>query len=992
MLATIFSATAAFSAEPLPRQQLTVGFDLEAGRIFGTAQITIAANSEAHLELGDLTITYLRLDGKKLLPNPTAGGATTIPVADRQQTITVSFAKTVPTDPHQATDNLIGKEGITLTGFWHPRLDSPSLFELVADVPPSFTAISEANQIDEEKRANGRRFRFRFEHPTTAIHLIAGDYAVTETTFANDKKLVTYFFKEDQQLAENYSNKTKGYLNRYQKLIGNFPYQRFSVVENRLPTGYAMPTFTLLGQAVVRLPFITETSLGHEVLHQWFGNAVATDYEHGNWAEGLTTSLADLAFAEDAGKGNAFRQAQLVKYQSYVPHQNDLALKDFTGGISHLANGQQQSRAIGYGKGAMFFHMLRKEIGDKAFFTGLGDFYQRLRFQSASWDDLQTSFATASHQDLQDFFHQWLNRTDLPELAVNNIKVSEKDGRSELSFTLVQKTKGPYQLLVPVQVMVNNQPQIIPTTSKDKETKVSLEFAQPPTQLVIDGDHDLLRILSNEEMPPVWSRFAGSAKKLAVITDDAAQTRFAPLLTWLEQEKCEIKYSSEASDKDVAAASVVFLGASPLSRSLFATPKHPATGFTVDIRRNPLNTKEVAVLVNCDTADEIKAGMRKLRHYGKYSYLHFKNGRTLNKQQPEAAHGLIYELDQPPQGIAVAKTQTFAEIVAQLHQARVVYVGEGHTTYEDHLLQLRIIRALYQHDPKLAIGMEMFNRSAQPALDGYIAGTIDETEMLRKSEYFKRWGYDYRNYRDIIRFAQANKIPLLALNQQKEIVSKVFRESGTASLSKDELQLLPPDRDLDIPGYRERIHSVFTMHRAPTPEQFKGFIQAQALWDETMAETVADYLIRHPAQRVVVIAGVGHVAKAEAIPPRVARRLEVKQAVVANTNSTEADPKQLDFAFYLDPVKLPPAPLLGVMIANKDGMVMVEQLSPHGKAKTVGIRKGDIIIAMDGHPIKNVADLKIFMLGKNNGDTVKLNIKRHRAIFPDETMEMAITF
>ncbi|MDH3392518.1 MAG: ChaN family lipoprotein [Desulfobulbaceae bacterium] len=991
MLATLFfTAPVANGAEPLSRQQLTVGFDLDEGRIFGTSQITLAAGHEAHLELGDLTITYLRLDGEKLVATQTDDHRIILPASNQQRVLTVSFEKIVPTDPREATDNLIGKKGITLTGFWHPALDTPCSFELVADLPASFTAISEADRIESQKIESGQRFTFHLAQPTTSIHLIAGEYVVEETSFGKGKKLVTYFFKEDQQLAAHYRDKAKGYLDRYRKLIGDFPYQRFSVVENRLPTGYAMPTFTLLGQAVVRLPFITETSLGHEVLHQWFGNAVAVDYAKGNWAEGLATYLADHAYAEDEGKGIEFRRAQLIKYQSYVPEKNDLSLNHFMGGTSHLNASQQQNRAVGYAKGMMVFHMLRQQLGDEDFHKGIRDFYQRMRFREASWDDLRTSFETAGRQELKPFFDQWLNRADIPEITVKNLTLDEKEGHPELSFTLVQQNETPYQMTVPMLVQVGTEQKSSPVKISEKETKVSLPFAAPPTQLIIDGDHDLMRALSPEELPPVWSRFDGAANKLAVVADDEAAARFAPLLEWLEQQKCEVKTSEEATDKDVAAASVIFLGASPLSRSLFATPTHPDTGFTVDVRRNPLNNNEVAVLMTADSPEQVRAGLRKLRHYGKYNSLHFDNGRAVNKQQPETKNGLIFSLDQPPQGVVVAKTRTFAEIVEQLLANRVVYVGEGHTTYEDHLLQLRIIRALFQHDQKLAIGMEMFNRSAQSALDDYLAGKIDEAEMLRRTEYFKRWGYDYRHYRDIIRFAHANKIPLIALNQQKEIVSKVFRESGTASLSKEEQELLPEDRDLDIPGYRERIHSVFTMHSHPSPEQFKGFIQAQALWDETMAATVADYLTTHPDQRVVVIAGVGHVAKAEAIPVRVARRINIKQAVVANINSTEADPEQLDYAFLLTPAELPPAPIMGVMIEDKDGMVIVEQLSPHGKAKEMGIIKNDVIIALDGQPIKSVADLKIIMLGKNKGDSVQVKIKRARTLFPDEILEIAI--
>src|SRR5208337_4444995 len=101
---------------------------------------------------------------------------------------------------------------------------------------------------------------------------------------------------------------------------------RFSIVENSMPVGYSMPTYTVLGQAVVRLPFIPETSLGHEILHQWFGNSVYVDYAGGNWAEGLTSFLADHLYEEEKGRGKEYRKGLLIDFASYVNDKNDFPL------------------------------------------------------------------------------------------------------------------------------------------------------------------------------------------------------------------------------------------------------------------------------------------------------------------------------------------------------------------------------------------------------------------------------------------------------------------------------------------------------------------------------------------------------------------------------------------------------------------------------------------------------------------------------------------
>ncbi len=175
------------------------------------------------------------------------------------------------------------------------------------------------------------------------------------------------------------------------------------MVENILPTGYGMPTFTLLGRQVLKLPFIPETSLGHEILHSWFGNSVYIDYEKGNWAEGLTSYLADHYYAELEGKGWQYRKKIIEDYESYVHEDNEISVRDFIGG------GDKALRAVGYGKVAMIFHMLKTRIGEQAFQQGLELMVQEQRFRLTSWQDIEAIFSRIAQEDLSGFFDFWLD-------------------------------------------------------------------------------------------------------------------------------------------------------------------------------------------------------------------------------------------------------------------------------------------------------------------------------------------------------------------------------------------------------------------------------------------------------------------------------------------------------------------------------------------------------------------------------------------------------
>ncbi len=224
-----------------------------------------------------------------------------------------------------------------------------------------------------------------------------------------------------------------------------------------------------------------------------------------------------------------------------------------------------------------------------------------------------------------------------------------------------------------------------------------------------------------------------------------------------------------------------------------------------------------------------------------------------------------------------------AEVLPELAKANVVYLGETHDSLEDHQTQLKIIQELYQRNPKIAIAMEMFQRPYQNVLNQYLAGKITEEEFLEQSEYEERWGFDWENYAPILRFAKEKKLPVLALNTPSEISRKVARE-GLESLTPTERAFIPPFSEIRIDNeeYRQMALAAFKHHQAAghgNSANASRFFLAQVLWDETMAEGVADFIQANPDYQVVVLAGQGHIIYGYGIPSRVARRLNDKKLI-----------------------------------------------------------------------------------------------------------------
>jgi uncharacterized iron-regulated protein len=252
------------------------------------------------------------------------------------------------------------------------------------------------------------------------------------------------------------------------------------------------------------------------------------------------------------------------------------------------------------------------------------------------------------------------------------------------------------------------------------------------------------------------------------------------------------------------------------------------------------------------------------------------------------------------------KNQAVDAALQQFARANVLYLGEIHDRPEDHRAQLDIIRALHRQRPQLAIAMEMFQRPAQPLLDQYLSGKMTEAELVERSQYQKRWGYDWEFYAPVLRFAKANNLAVIALNTPTEVTRKVARQ-GFDSLTGEERQWIPPQSEIVLgsESYRQRIQTFYTeIHQGKSKSaDFERFFLAQVLWDETMAEQVANWVKKDPNALVIVLAGQGHIAYGDGIPSRVQRRLSalkkfVQLSVLLNPAEPKTDATIADFFWY----------------------------------------------------------------------------------------------
>ncbi|MCW8890955.1 MAG: ChaN family lipoprotein [Sedimenticola sp.] len=339
--------------------------------------------------------------------------------------------------------------------------------------------------------------------------------------------------------------------------------------------------------------------------------------------------------------------------------------------------------------------------------------------------------------------------------------------------------------------------------------------------------------------------------------------------------------------------------------------------------------------------------------------------------------------------LAINQSSDIETLIPTLMKNRVIFIGETHDDFSHHNAQLEIISALQAGGSDLAIGMEMFQRPFQSYLDQYIEGAITESEMLQKTEWYERWVYDYRLYRPLLNFAKTHQLPVIALNTPREITSQVSRE-GIDSLSEEQRKQIPSDIDYSDKAYSERLNGIFKQHGERADRSFDRFVDVQLLWDEGMAERAADYLIANPDKQLVVLAGSGHLMHGSGIPNRVSRRLSVTTAIVLPGGDLKIEPAIADYIIFPQEISLPKPGMMGIFMESSSEGVRVAGLAEAGAAGKSGVKRDDILLAIDGQKVAATTDVRIALLDKQPGDEITLELLRKGVLFGSKTVTLRL--
>jgi hypothetical protein len=228
--------------------------------------------------------------------------------------------------------------------------------------------------------------------------------------------------------ARDLSNASAGVMNFYSSLLSDIPYQSFTLafVESTQPGGHSPPYFATLSQPTPGMPIswrsdpayfegFPEFFLAHEAAHQWWGHAVGWKNYHEQWiSEGFSQYFAAL-YAEHLKKASVF-DSIIRQMARWTVDRSDQGPVYLGYRLGHIRNESRVFRALVYNKGALTLHMLRRLMGDDAFFRGLRRFYSTWRFRKAGTEEVKNAFEIEGGRNLERFFDRWIYGSSLPRV------------------------------------------------------------------------------------------------------------------------------------------------------------------------------------------------------------------------------------------------------------------------------------------------------------------------------------------------------------------------------------------------------------------------------------------------------------------------------------------------------------------------------------------------------------------------------------------------
>lgn len=402
----------------------------------------------------------------------------------------------------------IGLDGIYLSGagYWHPTLAlpegaDPSLglaqFRLTVEPIEGFELVAGAQRSSTD--GGDGKLHWQSGLPVEAMVLLGGPFK-RWTRQHGEVTLHAVLSPEKEDVAADILDYIGELLDRYEPLLGRYPYTEFTLLEAFFSSGFAFPTCTQIhgSRLTADKPYRRHGYIDHEMVHAWWGCGVYVDPRDGNWCEALTSFCTnDYGYVLDGDEIGARKQRRNhANFLSRIKPEDDKPLGTF--GLDEGAG-----RGIAYGKGAAVFGMLEQTLGAETFFGALRRLSTDRAGSYVNWKDLQDAFESQSGRELGWFFEQWVHRGGAPLLELSG--ADYKPGSDQLAVWLTQG-ENAFDLAVPLRLHYGESFRDVAVDLNRSEDRVTVPCKPYGlTAVELDPDYRIFRKLKPSAIMPTSS-------------------------------------------------------------------------------------------------------------------------------------------------------------------------------------------------------------------------------------------------------------------------------------------------------------------------------------------------------------------------------------------------------------------------------------------------------------------------------------------------------
>ena len=425
-----------------------------------------------------------------------------------QVTYTIGYAGT-PANGLRSLTNMHGAPVRFSEGWpnqarhWLPIIDHPydkATGEMIVTAPAMWQVVSNGVLVEEVDLAGG----LRRTHWKQSVPLASWLFAIGAARFdahhagmAAGVPLQTWSFPEDAAKARGaFEDTARRALEFFSARIGAYPYEKLANVQaSGYSGGMENATVIFYGEKVVASG---QPPVAHEIAHQWFGNSVTErDWDDVWLSEGFATYFA-LLFREEYD-GHAAFVACLQRNRGVVL---DAAARMPDTPVIHrnLSDMKRVLNPFVYEKGGWVLHMLRRELGDEAFWRGIREYYRRFRDGNAATADLRQVMEQVSGKNLSAFFTQWLTRGGNPQIA-SSWKYDRNRHALELSVRQTQSGE-PYTLDVEIEVATSDGKRVERVHLDGPSATLAIPLASEPVAVTVDPNTSLLAAFTDPQRSP----------------------------------------------------------------------------------------------------------------------------------------------------------------------------------------------------------------------------------------------------------------------------------------------------------------------------------------------------------------------------------------------------------------------------------------------------------------------------------------------------------